>query len=301
MALRRTLAARLRGLCSKLVRPPRSSIEAAARLMRRREFEVLYRATPDRRCVPAAVARALGRSEESLLERLARTCAIGFSGAVPACDPAQLPVEMNIACLRKAGAIPLIQEGSIAALACVDPAMVDTLLIGPGLIAASVPLILSPWSVISAALDASEQRQREAQTRAAAAAGSAAHPSVLVVEDDPIFARVVSRFLASQGVDCVCAGGGAAALEGVQSAVPALIICDEHMPGMSGIEFIRRVRADERCATVPIILLTSDENVDTELRALNEGADAFVRKSEDPRVLEQHVRRLIERRRKEAA
>jgi len=66
------------------------------------------------------------------------------------------------------------------------------------------------------------------------------------------------------------------------------------MPGMNGLEFVKRIKQDPRLAGIPCVLLTSDEEVETELRGLKLGADEFVRKSEDPRVLAMHVRRLIE-------
>ena len=129
--------------------------------------------------------------------------------------------------------------------------------------------------------------------------------AVLVVDDNPMFCRVLERLLRREGLSPSFAENGLVALEKLHSVdhfVPRLIICDLHMPQMNGRELLAKVRGDSRTSGIPIIMLTSDDDVDAETQLLNEGADAFVPKAKDPRVLTAQVQRLLRRSpRKEAA
>jgi CheY-like chemotaxis protein len=121
---------------------------------------------------------------------------------------------------------------------------------------------------------------------------------ILVVDDNPMFCRVLERLLERDGFEPHFAPNGAAAWEKLSSASvfqPRAIICDLHMPVMNGQELLDRIRGDARLSAVPFVMLTSDDDVHAELSLLARGADAFVSKSKDPRVLCAHIRRLSER------
>ena len=84
-------------------------------------------------------------------------------------------------------------------------------------------------------------------------------------------------------------------LESAGAVMPKVIICDLHMPVMNGRELLARLKNDERFKQIPVVMLTSDDDVDAELQLLASGADAFVSKAKDPRVLTAQVRRLLRR------
>lgn len=126
---------------------------------------------------------------------------------------------------------------------------------------------------------------------------SRGHP-VLVVDDNPMFCRVLERLLRREEVIPFFADNGVRALEKLESAgavMPKVIICDLHMPVMNGRELLARLKNDERFKQIPVVMLTSDDDVDAELQLLASGADAFVSKGKDPRVLTAQVRRLLKR------
>lgn len=122
---------------------------------------------------------------------------------------------------------------------------------------------------------------------------------VLVVDDNAMFSRVLERLLLREGVNPCFAENGVVALEklkGAQSVLPQVIICDLHMPVMNGGELLATLKSDQHLKDIPVIMLTSDEDIDAELQLLASGADAFVSKAKDPRVLTAQVRRLLKRR-----
>jgi CheY-like chemotaxis protein len=121
---------------------------------------------------------------------------------------------------------------------------------------------------------------------------------VLLVEDNPTFALVLKKFLAKQGMQieiCHSIDAAISSLKERKSKLPDLILSDLHMPGINGLEFIRRLKQDQIFKQIPIVALTSDESPETELSLLGVGADAFVTKN--PRILCLHAKRLIELRR----
>lgn len=123
------------------------------------------------------------------------------------------------------------------------------------------------------------------------------HP-VLVVDDNPMFCRVLERLLRREGVNPYFADNGVIALEKLEGGggvVPRVIICDVHMPVMNGRELLGRLKGDPRWMHIPVIMLTSDDDVDAELQLLGSGADAFVSKAKDPRVLTAQVQRLLKK------
>lgn len=118
---------------------------------------------------------------------------------------------------------------------------------------------------------------------------------ILVVDDNPMFCRVLERLLKREGFAPFFAENGVAALTKLSAStkcLPKVIICDLHMPLMNGRELIARLKDDSRFKHIPIIVLTSDEDADIELQLLQHGADAYVSKVKDPRVLTSYARKL---------
>jgi len=141
------------------------------------------------------------------------------------------------------------------------------------------------------------QHSRSAEVPAKAEVELSQDHLVLIVDDNSTFARVLEKFLARHNLKSAYADGGERAFAFLDGAneLPSLIVCDVHMPNMNGIEFIQRLRADSRFANIPVVMLTSDDDVEIELKLLSYGADAFITKNEDPRILCVQVKRLIEK------
>lgn len=120
---------------------------------------------------------------------------------------------------------------------------------------------------------------------------------VLIVDDNVAFAQVLQRFLAKYDIVSTHAENGERGLELLKNGnvKPDLVVSDVHMPTMNGFEFLRRLREIREYTATPVVMLTSDDDVETELKLITDGADAFIPKNQDPRILCAHVTRLLAR------
>jgi DNA-binding response OmpR family regulator len=109
--------------------------------------------------------------------------------------------------------------------------------------------------------------------------------TVLVIDDSPTFREALKSALESSGYVVVTSGTGEDGLRAAVDARPAVIVVDGVLPGIDGSTVIRRIRADAALRSTPCILLTSSEERSDELKALDAGADAYVRKEEDTQII----------------
>jgi two-component system NtrC family sensor kinase len=109
-----------------------------------------------------------------------------------------------------------------------------------------------------------------------------AHPqaSILIVDDSPTFREELKRALEGQSYRVATANTGEDGLKLAASLRPTAILVDSVMPGIDGATLIRRIRLDAALRRTPCVLLTASEGAGAELKALDAGADAFVRKED---------------------
>jgi len=120
--------------------------------------------------------------------------------------------------------------------------------------------------------------------------------TILVVEDEPSIQELISMNLAQAGYRGLQANDAEQALEMVRNELPDLLLLDWMLPGMSGVELARRLRADRRTQEVPIIMLTARAEERDKLSGLETGADDYVTKPFSPRELIARIKALLRRR-----
>ena len=120
--------------------------------------------------------------------------------------------------------------------------------------------------------------------------------TILVVEDEPAIQELITLNLEQSGYSPLRAHEAEQAIELVRDELPDLVLLDWMLPGMSGIEFARRLRADRRTQDVPIIMLTARAEEHDKLSGLETGADDYITKPFSPRELNARIRALLRRR-----
>jgi two-component system, OmpR family, response regulator MtrA len=118
----------------------------------------------------------------------------------------------------------------------------------------------------------------------------------IVVADDDIDIRELVEFkLTSEGHEVIAVGDGAAAVEACRAQRPDLAVLDVMMPGVSGLEAVRMIRADADLVGLPVILLTARAQESDVENGIDSGADDYVTKPFSPRELAARVATLLER------
>jgi DNA-binding response OmpR family regulator len=117
-------------------------------------------------------------------------------------------------------------------------------------------------------------------------------PLILVVEDDPDIAAVVTKNLEAAGYTCLTARDGESALEMLLRQQPLLLVLDLGLPGIDGHEVMRRIRLT---SNVPVLVLTARTGDADKVLGFELGADDYVTKPFSPQELVARVRAILRR------
>ncbi len=125
--------------------------------------------------------------------------------------------------------------------------------------------------------------------------------SILVVEDEPAIQVLIASNLGRAGHAVSTALNADDALTELNNSLPDLILLDWLLPGMSGLDFIRRLRSDERTNHIPVIMLTAKTDEKDRITGLENGADDYITKPFSPRELLARIQAVLRRGRPQAS
>ncbi len=117
----------------------------------------------------------------------------------------------------------------------------------------------------------------------------------LIVDDSSVMRKIVERSLRQAGVDLsevVEAGNGQEALNALGSRPVDLILSDINMPVMDGLEFVRRLR-DQNRTDIPIIMVTTEGSESNVMEALSLGARGYIRKPFTAEQVKEHLMPIV--------
>lgn len=122
--------------------------------------------------------------------------------------------------------------------------------------------------------------------------------SILIVEDDAIIRKLLEKLLTAEGYSVSSVGRGDAVRAALDGALPSLMLLDWSLPGKTGIDVLRELRADTRpkLRELPIIMLTAHDQVDDKIEGMDAGVDDYVSKPYNDRELVARIRAAIKRR-----
>lgn len=118
---------------------------------------------------------------------------------------------------------------------------------------------------------------------------------ILVVDDDEGVRDAIKMTLEYEGYECVFARSGQEGLELTRDESPDLVLLDVKMPGMDGLEVLRRIR--DRGDTVPVIVISGHGTISTAVEATKQGAFTFLEKGFEGDVLKLNIRNALEQHR----
>lgn len=116
---------------------------------------------------------------------------------------------------------------------------------------------------------------------------------ILLVDDDAELAAMLAQFLRNEGLEVFIAGDGHSALHQLADIHPDLVILDVMLPGRSGFDLLRDIRA--RLPRLPVMMLTARGEPIDRILGLELGADDYLPKPFDPRELLARIRAILRR------
>lgn len=122
--------------------------------------------------------------------------------------------------------------------------------------------------------------------------------SILIVDDSPANRRLYGWILGRAGFRVLTATDGVDALEQLARHRPSLVLLDFWMPRLDGVDVLRRLRSDHGSWNLPVVMLTSSSSPDDIDKALEAGANDYITKPVNGRLLVNRVRSLIQADRK---
>lgn len=116
---------------------------------------------------------------------------------------------------------------------------------------------------------------------------------ILIADDDELIAELASQILIDAGHACGWVTSADEAWSVLSQRRPDVLLLDQDMPGMSGISLLRKLRGSSRHYDLPVIMFTVISGVQDETQAIYAGAQDYIRKPFDPRVLTSRVQRVL--------
>lgn len=118
--------------------------------------------------------------------------------------------------------------------------------------------------------------------------------TLLIIDDNHEIVDFLTESL-TKNYNCIKAYNGKEGLKAVSKRIPNLIIVDHMMPEMNGFEFTKAMRHNQQTASVPIIMLTAKDDMNTEMESLKIGVDVFISKPFELKKLFLHIAQLLQR------
>lgn len=119
--------------------------------------------------------------------------------------------------------------------------------------------------------------------------------TILVVEDEPSIAELVTYTITEAGWTPEVVGTSSAAWEALLRRTPQLLLLDWMLPDQSGLRLLARLRADRQLQGVPVIMLTAKSMEEDKIAGLEQGADDYITKPFSPRELTARIKALLRR------
>ncbi len=213
------------------------------------------------------------------------------AGAV---DASRLPAQLGPQMDRILASSEALRKQALAAGADDALADVDRIASAAEHLAALVKGEIGQWvAERAAAMPLPDFAQGASQAPAPAAAGGV----ILVVDDNEENREMLARRLAREGYEVRRAVGGADALAALATAPVDLVLLDVMMPDLNGYEVLQRLKADPPLCDIPVLMISSLDEVESVARCIELGADDYLPKPFNPVLLRARIGASLEKKR----
>lgn len=117
---------------------------------------------------------------------------------------------------------------------------------------------------------------------------------ILVVEDDPLMARMYQKIFTFEKYDVALAGNGEEGLEKIRKSPPSIVLLDIMMPKMNGLQVLEKLKSDPETKGIPVVMLTNLAGEKDAEKALVKGAVKYIVKSQhEPKEVVKMVKEIL--------
>ncbi len=117
--------------------------------------------------------------------------------------------------------------------------------------------------------------------------------TALIIEDSLTEREIITQYLKLAGIKAAIAGSGEEALEKLNGELPDLIVLDVVLPGLSGFEICRAIKAGERTSNIPVIICSTKDTDMDKFWGKRQGADAYIPKPIDQDTFLSTIQQLV--------
>lgn len=119
---------------------------------------------------------------------------------------------------------------------------------------------------------------------------------ILVIDDDTAIRSILKRIIINKfDARVIQAASGDEGFAALQENIPDLILLDNSMPGMSGVEFLQKLRAEERLAEIPVLVVSANNERDTIQEMIKLGINDYILKPINPRITYERIQEIFSR------
>ncbi|MEK6697873.1 MAG: response regulator [Nitrospirota bacterium] len=118
-------------------------------------------------------------------------------------------------------------------------------------------------------------------------------PGILCVDDEPSNLKILEAILTPRGYEVLPAESGTEALEIINKQKVDIVLLDVMMPGVSGYDVCKRVKEDERCRNIPVVMVTALTSKEERIKGIEAGAEDFISKPFDHTELLTRIKMLL--------
>lgn len=116
---------------------------------------------------------------------------------------------------------------------------------------------------------------------------------VLIVEDDVFLGHVLAKYMTGEQVDTIQVKSAEEAAAAIEKGIPDIVVLDIYLPGMSGLEFLEKLRADEKTKALPVMVVSNASQSEDRDKAESLGATFFVKALVSPQEILDNVKKVL--------
>ena len=118
---------------------------------------------------------------------------------------------------------------------------------------------------------------------------------VMISGQDAVIRMLLGQYLQERGYSVAAVGNAAECLKELERGIPDVMVVDSSLPDMSAIDLLRSIRTNPNTSTIPVVMLSSDNEIETPTVTATTGADKYIRRTSGVKDIGQSIEKMLGR------